>query len=46
MLSFVDEETLMKVAEVLGSEDAVKVMDTLKDTGEITDDEIANKTGT
>jgi transcription initiation factor TFIIE subunit alpha len=45
MLSFVDEETLMKVAEVLGSEDAVKVMETLKDTGEITDDEIANKTG-
>jgi len=45
MLSFVDEETLMKVAEVLGSEEAVQIMETLKDTGEITDDEIANKTG-
>lgn len=45
MLSFIDEETLLKVAEVMGSEDAVKIMETLKDTGEITDDEIANKTG-
>ena len=45
MLSFVDEETLMKVAEVLGSEDAVKVMETLTNSEEITDDEIANKTG-
>jgi len=45
MLSFVDDTTLIRVAEVFGSEDAVKVIDVLKGVNEITDDEIANKTG-
>jgi len=45
MPSFVDDITLIKVAEVFGSEDAVKVIDILKGVNEITDDEIANKTG-
>ncbi|MEM2974838.1 MAG: transcription factor [Candidatus Bathyarchaeia archaeon] len=45
MLTFVNDETLMKVAEVLGNQEAVKIIETLKDSGEITDDEIANKTG-
>jgi len=45
MSSFVDDTTLAKVAEVFGSEDAVKVVDILKGVSEITDDEIANKTG-
>jgi len=45
MLTFVDDETLVKVAEVLGQEDAIKIIYTLKDSDETTDDEIANKTG-
>jgi len=45
MASFIDDETLNKVAEVFGSEEAVKVINVLKGVGEITDDEIANKTG-
>jgi transcription initiation factor TFIIE subunit alpha len=44
-LSFVDEKTLNKVAEVFGNEEAIKVINILKDVDEITDDEIANKTG-
>jgi len=45
MLAFVDSETLVKVAEVLGKEDAIEIIYTLKDADEITDDQIANKTG-
>jgi transcription initiation factor TFIIE subunit alpha len=45
VLTYVDDETLMKVAEVLGQEEAVKIIYTLKDAGEVTDDQIANKTG-
>jgi transcription initiation factor TFIIE subunit alpha len=45
MQTFIDDETLNKVAQVFGSDDAVKVMDILRDVEEITDDEIANKTG-
>jgi transcription initiation factor TFIIE subunit alpha len=45
MLTFVDDETLVKVAEVLGQEEAIQIIYTLKDADEITDDEIANKTG-
>jgi transcription initiation factor TFIIE subunit alpha len=43
-LTYVDDETLMKVADVLGQEEAVKIIYTLKDAGEVTDDQIANKT--
>ena len=42
---FVDDETLTKVAEVFGSEEAVKIIDTLKGVNEITDDQIASQTG-
>ena len=45
MLTFVDDETLVKVAEVLGKEEAIEIICTLKDADEITDDIIANKTG-
>ncbi|UCC34006.1 MAG: transcription factor [Candidatus Bathyarchaeota archaeon] len=45
MVSFVDDETIMKVAEVLGKEEAVQITDILRNSSEITDDEIANKTG-
>lgn len=45
MLSNIDGATLLKVAEALGEEDAVRLIDILKNSEETTDDEIANKTG-
>lgn len=45
MLSNIDDATLLKVAEALGEEDAVRLIDILKGSDEITDDEIATKTG-
>ena len=42
-LSFVDDETLKKVATLFG-EDAVRIVETLKGVHEITDNEIADKT--
>jgi transcription initiation factor TFIIE subunit alpha len=45
MLSTIDDATLMKVAEALGEEEAIKLIEILKDSEETTDDEIANKTG-
>lgn len=45
MFSFVDDETLMKIADVFHGEEAVKVVDVLKGVNEITDEEIASKTG-
>ena len=45
MQSLIDDETLVKVAEVFGNEDAIKIMGILKAVEEITDDEIATKTG-
>ena len=45
MLSTIDGITLMKVAEALGEEEAVKLIEILKNSDETTDDEIANKTG-
>jgi transcription initiation factor TFIIE subunit alpha len=44
MLSNIDDATLAKVAEAFGEEDAVKLIEILKGSEEITDDEIANKT--
>ncbi|MCK5593075.1 hypothetical protein KAI31_03155, partial [Candidatus Bathyarchaeota archaeon] len=44
MLSFLDEKTLTKVAEVFGNEEAIRIIDVLKGVNEITDDQIANKT--
>jgi len=43
MLSFIDDETIMKVAGLLG-EEAVKIIETLKGVEETTDEEIAAKT--
>ncbi|XES76985.1 MAG: transcription factor [Candidatus Bathyarchaeia archaeon] len=45
MLSTIDDATLMKVATSLGEEEAVTLIENLKNVDEITDDEIANKTG-
>ena len=42
---FVDEKTLTRVAGAFGEEDAAKVINILKGGSEITDDEIATKTG-
>jgi len=45
MLSFVDDKTLEKVAEAFGSEEAVRIIEALKEVGETTDDQIATRTG-
>lgn len=45
MLTYINDSVLMKVAEALGEEEAVKLIDILKISSETTDDEIANKTG-
>lgn len=45
MLSNIDDATLTKVAEALGEQDAVLLIDVLKNSVETTDDEIAGKTG-
>jgi len=44
MLSFVDDETLEKVVEAFGSEEAVRIIEVLKEVGETTDDQIATQT--
>jgi transcription initiation factor TFIIE subunit alpha len=44
MASFIDDETLAKVAEAFGSEEAVRIIDNLKEVDETTDEEIATKT--
>jgi transcription initiation factor TFIIE subunit alpha len=41
---FVDDETLTKVAEAFGNEDAVRIIATLKGASEITDDQIPSQT--
>lgn len=45
MESFVDDETLVKVAEAFGSEEAIKIIASLKEVDETTDDQIATQTG-
>ena len=45
MLSTIIYAALTKVAEALGEEEAVKLIEILKDSEETTDDVIANKTG-
>jgi len=44
-LTFIDADTLVKVAEALGKEEAIEIIYTLKDADETTDDQIASKTG-
>lgn len=44
-MTFIDADTLVKVAEALGKEEAIEIIYTLKDADEITDDQIASKTG-
>jgi len=44
MLSSVDDETLEKVVEAFGSEEAVRIIEVLKEVGETTDDQIATQT--
>ena len=45
MLSTIDDATLMKVATAMGEEEAVALIEFIKNVDEITDDEIANNTG-
>jgi transcription initiation factor TFIIE subunit alpha len=45
MLAYINDSALLKVAEALGEEEAVKLIDILKNSSETTDDEIANKSG-
>ena len=45
MVSFVDDNTITKVADVLGKEEAVQIIDVLRNSSEITDEKIAGKTG-
>jgi len=45
MLSTIDDATLMKVAAALGEEEAVQLIEHIKNIDETTDDEISNKTG-
>jgi transcription initiation factor TFIIE subunit alpha len=45
MLSTVDDATMLKVAVAMGEQEAVVLIEHLKGVDEITDDEIANKTG-
>ena len=45
MLTNIDDASLMRIAQALGEEDAVKLIDVLKKVDETTDDEIATKTG-
>jgi len=40
-----NNDVLMKIAESIGEEEAVKLIEILKNCDEITDDELANKTG-
>ena len=44
MLSTIDDATLMKVATAMGEEEAVKLIEYIKNADEITDDEIASNT--
>ena len=44
MLTVVDDKTLQKVAEAFGGEEAVQIVNVLKEVGETTDEEIAAKT--
>ena len=44
MSYLVDDETIMKIAEVVGGEDAVRIIEVLKDSKETTDDVISQKT--
>ena len=45
ILSNIDDATLTRVAQALGEEDAIRLIDVLKNAEETTDDEIATKTG-
>ncbi|NIQ07959.1 MAG: transcription factor, partial [Candidatus Korarchaeota archaeon] len=45
MLAYMNNKALTKVAEALGQEDAIKIIEVLKNSSEVTDDKIANKTG-
>jgi len=45
VLSFVNDKTLEKVAEAFGSEEAVRIIEAVKEVGETTDDQIATQTG-
>jgi transcription initiation factor TFIIE subunit alpha len=45
MISNLDDATLVRVATAIGDEEAVRLVEILRTPEEVTDDEIANKTG-
>lgn len=45
MLVSINDSALTRIAEALGQEEAIKLVEVLKNLSETTDDEIANKTG-
>jgi len=45
MLSTISDAALVKIAEALGEEEAIKLIEILKNSDETTDDDLANKTG-
>jgi transcription initiation factor TFIIE subunit alpha len=45
METMINDQTLRKVAEIVGNEEAVEIVAVLEGVDETTDDEIANKTG-
>jgi len=44
LMSFVSSDVLLKVAELIGGEEAVKIVNLLNEVDEITEDEIVSKT--
>lgn len=44
LTAFIDDDSLKKIANIVGGEDAVRVVMALKDVGEATDDQILMKT--
>lgn len=45
MLAYMNNSVLTKVAEALGEEEAIKIIEVLRNSSEVTDDKVANKTG-
>ena len=45
MSYIIDDDTLTKIADIIGGEDAVKIINVLKNSDEVTDEEIVEKTG-
>jgi len=44
LMSFMNRDTLIKVARILGGDEAIKIVETLSQVDEITDEEVVSKT--